>query len=528
MKRSCDSLQRFGSRVLLGCCLLGGSASSAAEDVPAAATEHATVDAVQDVSVEAAPGTTPGVAREAAIDAPAQPPVEAAAPMPAEAAAPATVDAAQEVPLDATGQNSNDAAPQAPLEAAAQTPAQATQKTPTAAAPETVIDAAQDVAGEDAQPDTAAEPANPIEQRYLDAVSTVESAGGAYDPALSQYLLGLGIAYQNDGKHAEAAEVLNRAAHVTRVNEGLYSTADLPILELLIESYAALGEWEEVGNRYHQMFQIHHRNYGNNDPRLLPMLDKLSAWHMRAYLQDLGEQPLNHLITARNLNDSSTTIMRANYPANDPRIADSLRQRALADYYLASYRPPDIPETGFDTADDAAFTRQPSYLINSFSDGRDALSSAVEIRRQDPDSTSLQRSQAVAELGDWHQLFNRTQTALDTYREAYAEGMQGGDDPASVIDQVFGKPQALPLLPQDYTLPVNPATRPQAYILLSFAVNEKGQADDFQVLESVPAAADKSVTKLQRQLRATRFRPRFADGEPAATSGLTYRYFYQP
>ena len=106
--------------------------------------------------------------------------------------------------------------------------------------------------------------------------------------------------------------------------------------------------------------------------------------------------------------------------------------------------------------------------------------------------------------------------------------MQGGDDPASVIDQVFGKPQALPLLPQDYTLPVNPATRPQAYILLSFAVNEKGQADDFQVLESVPAAADKSVTKLQRQLRATRFRPRFADGEPAATSGLTYRYFYQP
>ena len=60
------------------------------------------------------------------------------------------------------------------------------------------------MAGEDAQPDTAAEPANPIEQRYLDAVSTVESAGGAYDPALSQYLLGLGIAYQNDGKHAEA------------------------------------------------------------------------------------------------------------------------------------------------------------------------------------------------------------------------------------------------------------------------------------------------------------------------------------
>lgn len=458
--------------MLLGCCLAGGSASSAAEDVPVVATGQATIDAVQEVSAEAAPGAAQGVAQEAPIDATAQPPVAAAA--------------------------------------------------------ETVVDAAQDMAAADAPQDTTAEPANPIEQRYLEAVSNAESAGGAYDPALSQHLLGLGIAYQNDGKHAEAAEVLNRAAHVTRVNEGLYSTADLPILELLIESYAALGEWEEVGNRYHQMFQIHHRNYGNDDPRLLPMLHKLSTWHMRAYLQDLGEQPLNHLITARNLNDSSTTIMRANYPANDPRIADSLRQRALADYYLASYRPPDIPETGFGTADDTAFIRQPSYLINSFSDGRDALSSAVEIRRQNPDSTSLQRSQAVAELGDWHQLFNRTQTALDTYREAYSEGMQGGGDPASVIDQVFGKPQALPVLPQDYALPVNPANPPEAYILLSFAVNEKGQAEDFQVLESVPSAADKSVAKLRRQLRATRFRPRFADGEPATTSGLTYRYLYQP
>ncbi len=444
MRNSSDIFRRFGSRVLLGCCVLGVCAPSIAQDAVVEAAE--------------------------------------------------AVDATKDMPDAPAGQTMGATTEEAPVETMAETPTS-------------------------------------TEQRYLDAVSSTESTGGAYDPALSQQLLGLGISYQSEGKHAEAAEALNRAAHITRVNEGLYSTADLPILELLIESYAALGEWEEVGNRYHQVFQIHHRNYGANDPRLLPVLDKLSAWHMRAYLQDLGEQPLNHLMTARNLNDSSTTIMRSSYPANDPRIADKLRQRALVDYYLASYRPPEIPEipeTGFGTENDAVFTRQPNYLVNSFSDGRDALRSAVEIRKQNPDSTSLQRSEAVAELGDWHQLFSRTQTALETYREAYAEGMLGGDDSASVIDRVFGKPRALPVLPRDYELPVNPANPPDAYILLSFDVNENGQAEDFQVLESVPSAADKSVAKLRKQLRATRFRPRFADGEPAATPDLTYRYLYQP
>ena len=486
MRDSSYIFRRFSSGVLLGCCVLGGVAPSIAQDVALEAAEA--VDATKDVPVAPVAQTTGDVTQDVAVDAAPQATADT---MQVDAVAEAAVNTAQDAPLD------------------------------------TALESAADTAADS----TPAEPISTTEQRYLDAVSSAESSGGAYDPALSQHLLGLGISYQGEGKHAEAAEVLNRAAHITRVNEGLYSTADLPILELLIESYAALGEWEEVGNRYHQMFQIHHRNYGDNDPRLLPVLDKLSAWHMRAYLQDLGEQPLNHLMTARNLNDSSTTIMRSSYPANDPRIADKLRQRALVDYYLASYRPPEIPEipeTGFGTENDAVFTRQPNYLVNSFSDGRDALRSAVEIRKQNPDSTSLQRSEAVAELGDWHQLFSRTQTALETYREAYAEGMLGGDDSASVIDRVFGKPRALPVLPRDYELPVNPANPPDAYILLSFDVNENGQAEDFQVLESVPSAADKSVAKLRKQLRATRFRPRFADGEPAATPDLTYRYLYQP
>lgn len=87
------------------------------------------------------------------------------------------------------------------------------------------------------------EKAAPI-QRYLESVSELEAEGGAWAPALQQELFGLGLAYQRDGRHAEAVTTLSRAEHLTRINEGLYSSSDLPILERLIESHATLGDWE--------------------------------------------------------------------------------------------------------------------------------------------------------------------------------------------------------------------------------------------------------------------------------------------
>jgi tetratricopeptide (TPR) repeat protein len=360
--------------------------------------------------------------------------------------------------------------------------------------------------------------------RYLEAVRAIEDEHGAYSAELSQHLLSLGLAYQQAGRHSEAVETLNRAAHVTRVNEGLYATADLPILERLIESYAALGDWEQVDKGYNQLFRIHYRNYGDRDPRLLPALQKLSSWHMRAYLDDTGGEPLNHLLTARNLYDSSVQIMQASYGPADGRIAGTLRQRALVDYYLASYVPTADEGFSFNTETTQQVAAQ-TYMANSFVAGRDALQRVVELRSQDGNASALQRSQAVAELADWHQLFSRRQAALRIYQEAWTLGSQAGEAAPAVLQSVFGKPLALPVLPSELegTAPAQPA-----YITVRFAVNETGRATDMEVVESSPPAADKYISRLRKRLLTTAFRPRFDAGQPVATADVHYRYTYSP
>jgi len=370
-------------------------------------------------------------------------------------------------------------------------------------------------------------PPAPGADRYLEAVRSIEDEGGAYSPELSQHLFGLGIAYQKAGRHGEAVDTLNRAAHVTRVNEGLYSASDLPILERLIESYAALGDWEQVEKGYNQFYRIHYRNYGERDPRLLPALQKLSSWHMRAYLDATGGEPLNHLLTARNLYDSSVAIMQANYASTDGRIADALRQRALVDYYLASYVP--APEEGFglNAASTAQVTAQ-AYMANSFNAGRDALERVVELRKQSGAGSELASSEALAELADWHQLFNRRQAAIRLYQDAWTFGSQAGEAAPLILRSVFGKPLALPVLPDDLQAPAPDAPAQSAYIKVRFSVDETGRAENMEVVESSPPAADKYVSRLRKRLLSTAFRPRFEGGQPVATPNVGFVYSYSP
>ncbi len=417
-------------------------------------------------------------------------------------------------------------------------------------------------------------PPTPEQQRYLDAVQKLEAQGGAYDAALSEQLLGLGAAYQAAGRHADAAEVLSRAAHITRVNEGLYSTSDLPILERLIESYSALGEWDGVGSSYQQMFQIHRRNYGDSDERMLPALQRLSSWHMSAYLADIGEDPINHLEAARNLYDSSLGILQAKPAGSDPRLPEALREKAIVDYYLASYVPTGGGGVSFSAGPSNAQEQAgPAYALMGFTSGREALERVLALRRQDTPANPLLIGQATAELGDWHQLFNRRQTALEIYKEAWTQA--AADTSNSAVNQIFGHPIALPVLPEGLAALADagvPAGSQQGTITVTFAVNERGLVEDIQVVESQPSAAApevpaptaasaasesgnppsspetaaatprtapaeaaetaeqkaaaQQIEKLRKRLRATRFRPRFEAGLPVATPNVTYSYRY--
>lgn len=365
-------------------------------------------------------------------------------------------------------------------------------------------------------------------RHYQESVSELEAEEGAWAPGLQQELLGLGLAYQRQGQHAEAIATLSRAEHLTRINEGLYSRNDLPILEHLIESHAALGDWDRMQNRYRQIFLIHQRNYGNHDDRLLPVLNRLSAWHMRAYLDAIGGgEPIQHLISARQFYDSAVSIIETNHGPRDPRIADALRRRALVDYYVAGNARLLLRERFAFARDQAEEMAIQAQIANSFASGRDALRRVVILRDQDASSNPMERSEALAELADWHQLFARRQSALRLYQQAWARGDPADEETRQVHTLVFGKPRLLPQLPAE--LNETPVPRNETgWIKVRFKVSENGRASDMQVLESAPPASDREISRLRRRVLGATFRPRFAAGQPVATDDVDYQYSYSP
>ena len=169
------------------------------------------------------------------------------------------------------------------------------------AAPDAIVEMAETVQIE----------AEPAFVRYEEEIQRLEADYGVYDDALAEQLLGLGIAYQSDGDHEQALEVLERAWHVRRINQGLYNLGQLNIINLIVHSRMQIRDWAGVGDAYDYIHWVYRRNYDANDPDLLPVLKRLRAWHMSAYYLDTGRGLTEHFYVADSIYRQGMRIVEA-------------------------------------------------------------------------------------------------------------------------------------------------------------------------------------------------------------------------
>ena len=367
-------------------------------------------------------------------------------------------------------------------------------------------------------------------EEFLSAIDSIEGDAGAYDEQLSQHLLGLGLNYQELGEHDQAIESFKRAIHVSRINEGLYNLNQVPILERLIESHVARGEWEEANDRHHYFYWLHRRNYGEGDPRMLPVIDKLSAWHLRAYALDINSGLFEHLINAHNLFKLAVNIIDNNYGTNDLRLIEALRGLTISNYYLANYQ--GASDRGFQITSNTTVSqsaeeraRLEQYKLNSYRSGKQAISRMVDIYSNNPESPPAASVKAKIELGDWYQMFSKYHSAVEAYQEAY-NSLRDQDASSQTIERLFGKPVALPNLPLvDTQLPED--EEPPSHVLVRFDVTTYGRARNVEIVEANPPDKVRIRSRVRKSLKVMKFRPRFDNGEPVQTENVTHRYLFQ-
>ena len=123
---------------------------------------------------------------------------------------------------------------------------------------------------------------------YRGYIESMETSAGAFAPGLTEQLLGLGLNLQSLERHVEAAEVLKRGVHISRVQSGLYAADQIPLLRAEIRSLAALGFYDDVNERQAYLARVESAALAGTPASVAALLDQ-AAWAEQAWELGLGE-----------------------------------------------------------------------------------------------------------------------------------------------------------------------------------------------------------------------------------------------
>lgn len=358
-------------------------------------------------------------------------------------------------------------------------------------------------------------------RRYRDLIARLEIEGGAYNPALTEPLLELGMALQQAGLHAEAIDLLKRGVHLARVNNGLYSEIQLALLESEIKSHIALGQFSEADDRHRYLYRVQQRTLTDAGRGFALM--RQARWQRRAYELELDEDGFNRLINMWNLHRMALAEFADTDGDTSPTLLPPLHGMLRAQYLMSGSTGENsagrFQRDGFTVRGEEG--RFYAFRGQSYRQGDSVIRAIFDVQAAQPESSRATRAAVLAMMGDWRLWHGKHREAMEAYAEAVIE-LAPAEDAQEEMEALFGTPVALPALEGIRPLPERAAPE-QADLLLEFTVDERGRVRDLTRLDDNEGNVG-IANRIMRALRGTPFRPRFDTGEPVATTGIQWAY----
>jgi hypothetical protein len=359
-------------------------------------------------------------------------------------------------------------------------------------------------------------------------LSRLEAEGGPYADTLAEPLADLARLHRRSGDIVQAQKVYQRALHVVRINDGLYSERQVPILRELFETYRMTGDMATLDARYDYFFRL----YGSGQPPFTPL--RLGAaleylrWQREALRLELDQQDSDRLLALYSLNDRMLEDINADPSVDYPGYRALVLSQVRNLYLLLSRYDPVLepggrssqymmPTTVWDEQD-LSQHRLEALQRSALSRGRDLLGGLIARTPQDqPDALAG----AWLELGDWNQWNDSRNDALAAYRQVESLLRDSGE--LSLLQQWLGEPVELPANGA-FWQPRPTVGQAQAVVVQAqYDVSATGRAENIEA-SAVHEADEGKAVKLRRNLAQTRFRPRIVNGEPEAGLHLQRDY----
>ena len=375
-------------------------------------------------------------------------------------------------------------------------------------------------------------------RRYNSAVTDIELDGGAWDGGLVEELASLGRLQQQQGNHIGAIQTLDRAIHVNRINSGLYTLEQIPVVEQLIQSHMALGDWEEADIYNNYLYHVQQKAYGFDDPRLIPVLERLATWNIQAFKIGHGSLLGIKLQQSQIMFNAAARMVDVHFGKADERFINYQRNIASS-AYLAAKNPDlmsQIDKSEYRTRQQVfakQMNEQRQVQPSGFRTGERALLEVVMFYQEQGYGTYV-LAEAITHLADWYLIFGRRQSALKSYKLAW-DMLQGLEDSEELTQQLFGSVTPLPAFGSSIEVPdafYRTEDGSQAlrfdYADLTFDVTENGLARNVESISEETEDNQAQLGKLRNSTRSTHFRPLVIDGEPQRSfeNHFRYRYWY--
>ena len=347
-------------------------------------------------------------------------------------------------------------------------------------------------------------------------IEEIEATSTRYDMALALPLTLLGDAQLGMGDGDGALLAYERALHVTRVSDGLFTPAQVVIVYRQALVHATQGDHIAANNRHEYAYGVLLRAYGADSPDLLPGLFRLANWY----------RSTGNLLAALGSYQHAVELAKAHRELGDSVTIEALRGVA------ATLRDARFPTYGRRQTNAAVIAaplgyrpaRPLSNQISPFAPGEHALQEVVNLKQADPHATRLELAEAVLELADWLLLFEKHGRAMPLYARVW--GLME-EDPA-LRDATFQVPTPLFLpLARAPNPPsaANPGKPQDGIVELSMTITRRGLVSRIHTVRSEPKGM--MDFKVRKATRLARYRPAFAKTTPLRTEDVRVKYEFK-
>lgn len=372
---------------------------------------------------------------------------------------------------------------------------------------------------------------------YEQALEELEYKGGAWSTEIAEELATLGTLLHEQGDYEQAIKVFDRAVHINRVNYGLFSPQQVPLVERVVEGHVALGQWSDADAQQQYAFYVQTKAFGVNDPRMISVFEDMARWNVTSFYRGIDPDPTLRLMQTFLLYRAAADTVMAHFGSRDPRYLPLLKSAAGASDMMSRYA---LPGTS------AATDANPNMRMVSEFAGRStrpqgggggemALARIVELysddRQPDTPETRIMLAHAKAELGDWYLLRERRQAAMRVYKEAFDELLQseGGE---TLAQEVFGEIVFLPAFStfdaqKKEALGLNADSGARiGHVDIAFDVSQYGRMTNFEILAQEPTDLRRIDLQVISALRSMIARPKVVDGRTVASVDERFRIHF--